>query len=179
MLVLATSRIGFSAKILIFYYSAKNCRFSAKKADFDQFSPEIGDFSINNTKISKNELNRTIWWCVVTFFVIFHKTPFSDWYADFSVKLIHISLNFNNFSAFLPIIFKSVYWICVFGPVYSLFGPFLSELDPFLAPKVPFLGHFYIGLYIRKVRFLDIPGRTRMAVESRHAIIFSFRKKFW
>ena len=34
--------------------------------------------------------------------------------------------------------------------------------------------HFYIGLYIRKVRFSDIPGRTRMAVESRHAIIFSF-----
>ena len=65
-----------------------------------------------------------------------------------------------------------------FGPIYSLFGPSLGELEPFLAPKVPFLGHFYIGLYIRKVRFSDIPGRTRMAVESRHAIIFSFRKKF-
>ena len=81
---------------------------------------------------------------------------------------LHFRLLFSNYSLNL-----------CFGPIYSQFGPFLGELEPFLALKVPFLGHFYKGLYIRKVRFWDIPGRTRIDVESRHDIIFSFRKKFW
>ena len=53
----------------------------------------------------------------------------------------------------------------------------MGELELFLALKVPFFGHFYKGLYIRKVRFWDIPGRTRIDVESRRAIKFSFCKK--
>ena len=83
-------------------------------------------------------------------FVIFHKSRFSVWYADFSVKIIHISLKFH-FSAFLPMNFQKCLLNLCFGQIYSLFGPFLGELEPFLAPKVPFLGPFYIGLYIRKV----------------------------
>ena len=91
------------------------------------------------------------------------------------MKIIHISLNFHSF-AFLAIQ-KCLLNLC-FGPIYSLFGPSLSELEPFLAPKVPFFGHFYIGLYIRKVRFSDIPGRTRMAVELRHGLFFHSVKSF-
>ena len=103
--------------------------------------------------------------------------------AIFSLECGFFSGNHPYFAEFLLFcIFayhcqKYILSLC-FGPICSLFGPFLGELEPFLAPKMPFLGHFYIGLYIRKVRFLDIPGRTRMAVESRLAIIFSFRKKF-
>ena len=182
------------SKFWYFHFSAKNRWFSAKKDDFHWFWLKFGDFSLKNenikilvpnfillvvrTNISKNEPNRTIWWWVVTFFVIFHKSRFSAWDADFSVKIIHILLNFHFFCISAYYFQKYSLNLC-FGPIYSLFGPFLGELEPFLAPKVPFFGHFYIGLYIRKVRFSDIPGRTRMAVESRHANIFSFRKKFW
>ena len=79
---------------------------------------KFGDFSLKNenikililksillvtrTNISKNEPNRTIWWWVVTFFVIFHKSRFSAWDADFSVKILHISLNFHFFAFFGP-----------------------------------------------------------------------------
>ena len=121
MLVLTTSRIGFGFKILIFpFFSEKSPIFIQKR----RFWLKISDFSLKNenikiltpkpillvvrTNISKNEPNRTIWWWVSTFFVIFHKSRFSVCYADFSVKIIDNSLNFH-FSAFLPINFKSVY----------------------------------------------------------------------
>ena len=87
--------------------------------------------------------------------------------AEFSLFCI-FAYYFQNYSLNL----------CI-GPIYSQFQPMLGELKPFLVLKVSFFGHFYKGLYIRKVRFSDTPGRTRMAVESRHAIFFSFRKKFW
>ena len=111
MLVLTTIRIKISVKFFI-------------KADFCQFWPKIGDFSLKNkkfknltkifilmvvrTNISENEPNRTIWRWVFAFFVIFHKWRFSARNADFSVKIIHTSLNFYFF-AFLPIIVKSTY----------------------------------------------------------------------
>ena len=47
-----------------------------------------------------------------------------------------------------------------------------------LGLKVPFFRNLFKVLYVRKVRFWDIPGRTRIDVESRHAVIFSFHKKF-
>ena len=90
-----------------------------------------------------------------------------QFFAEFSLFCI-FAYYFQNYSLNL-----------CFGPIYSQFGPFLGELEPFLALKVPFFGNFYKGLYIRKARFWDIPGRTRIDVESRHDIIFSFRKKFW
>ena len=65
-----------------------------------------------------------------------------------------------------------------FGQICSQFGPLFGDLEPFLAPRMPFLDHFYIGLYIRKVRFWKIPVRTKTVVESRNAIIFDSINNF-
>ena len=99
MLVFTIIRIKISFKFLRFLFFSKNRRFSAKKADFGQFLPKIGDFSLKNknlknliknfilmvvrTNISKNESNRTIWQWVIAFFVISHKSRFSASDADF------------------------------------------------------------------------------------------------
>ena len=124
MLVLETSGIDFSIKILIFsFFSEKSLIFSQKSRFWPILAENRWFFTKNEnikiltpkpillvvrTNISKNEPNRTIWRWVVTFFVIFHKSRFSASDADFSVKIPHISLNFH-FSAFPSIIFKSIH----------------------------------------------------------------------
>ena len=130
------------------------------------------------TNLSENEPNRTIWQWVIAYFVIFHKSRFSARNADFFLENHPYFAEILLFCIFAHHCRKYTLSLC-FDPICSLFGPFLSELEPFLAPMMPYLGHFYIGFYIRKVQFSDIPGRTRMAIESRHANIFSFRKKIW
>ena len=168
--------------------------FSAKNGDFGWCLLKIRDFSLKNENIKILTPKPILLTCkdqdiqkwakydnLVMSYYIFR--DFSQM-AIFSLVCWFFCENHRYFAEF------SLFCICAyhfqkclsnlcFGPIYSLFGHFLGELEPFLASKVPFLGPFYIGLYIRKVRFSDIPGRIRMTVESRHAIIFSFRKKIW
>ena len=94
MLVLTTSGIGFGAKILIFsFLSKKNQRFSANIGQHWLFLAKIRRFFTEN----------------------------KAWYADFPVKIIHISLNFL-FSAFFAMN------LC-FGPIYSLLWPFFGWIS--------------------------------------------------
>ena len=69
---------------------------------------------VMRTNISENEPNQTIWQNIFAFFEIFHKSRFSASNADFSVKIICISLNFY-FLHFCPSIMvkrytKFVFW---------------------------------------------------------------------
>ena len=57
-------------------------------------------------------------------------------------------------------------------------GPKISFFRAFFAISQPILGSVFLYLkYKRKVLFLDIPSRTKMAAESCHGNIFQFCKK--
>ena len=113
-LLLATSRIDYYVK----FFKSK---FFSKKSDFGRFWLKIGDkYIIYSTGWGDQHIQN---WVKSNYLVMscygFHKSWFSVWNAYFSVKIIHISLNFHFFS-FSPNIFK----------VFTKFV-FLSNLDLF------------------------------------------------
>ena len=181
---------NFHWKISIpgFIFSEKSPNFSQKSQFWPILAENIKILApkpiplVVRTNITKNEPNRTIWWWVITFFVIFHKLRFSAWYADFFSENNPFIAEFSFFCIFAYYFQKYLLnlWFAQFIAYLDLF---LGELEPFLALiKVPFLGPFYIGFYIyiyKNVQFSDIPGRTRMIVESRYTIISYFCKKKW
>ena len=117
------------------------------------------------TKKGPNETKNKANWKTCRW--IFHKSRFSFLNANFSAKIIQISLIRNFFCIFAynlrKVLTKFMYWSNILYILLDLFG----WIKTILAKKMPFFGHFYIIYFLMwRVRFWDITDCTKMVLKS-------------